>query len=118
MNIEEWRERILSLGGVSEGLPFGDDALVFKVGPKIFLIIGLATQPQRLTFKARPEHGEEYRSQYPALEPGYHSNKKHWNSLWMDGTVAEGQIWQWIIDSYRLVRSSLSLKQQAALPPE
>ena len=104
MNIEELRDYCLSLPDVEEGQPFGPDVLVYKVKGKIFLLTGLDQNPIRFNVKCDPEKVEELREQYPCVLPGYHMNKKHWNTIVADGSVSRKQLLQWIDDSYQLVK--------------
>jgi predicted DNA-binding protein (MmcQ/YjbR family) len=89
---------------VEEGQPFGPDVLVYKVRGKIFLLTGLDQNPIRFNVKCDPEKVEELREQYPCVLPGYHMNKKHWNTIVADGSVSRKQLLSWIDDSYKLVR--------------
>lgn len=83
MNIEEARECCLSMKGASESLPFGDDVLVFKVMDKMFAYMGLDSKDGEfwLNVKCDPERAIELREQYEGIRPGYHSNKKYWNTI-------------------------------------
>jgi len=106
MNIEEIREYALSLGDVSEGFPFGNDTLVFKVGNKIFLLASLTSEVLQFNVKCNPEYAVELREQYSSVLPGYHMNKKHWNTIIVDGTLTAKQLKEFIRDSYLLVRGN------------
>lgn len=109
MNIEEIRDYCIAKPGVTEELPFGPDTLVFKLGGKIFLLIGLA-QIEDLCFnvKCDPEYAQELRSNYPdTVFPGYHMNKKHWNTVYCQRALDDKRICSFIEDSYSLVFSSL-----------
>ena len=103
MNIEELREYVLSLQNVTEGFPFGEDTLVFKVNDKIFLLTSLTSSPLSFNVKCDPDYAEELREQYPSILPGYHMNKKHWNTILVDGTLTKKQLKKFIEDSYLLV---------------
>ncbi|MEO5650214.1 MAG: MmcQ/YjbR family DNA-binding protein [Ginsengibacter sp.] len=102
MNIEELREYALSLEGVTESFPFGEDTLVFKINNKIFLLASLSSEVLQFNVKCNPEYAIELREQYPCIQPGYHMNKKHWNTIIVDGTVSKKQLQQFIFDSYSL----------------
>lgn len=115
MNIEELREYCLSKKGVEESLPFGPDALVLKVMGKVFLITMLDHTPLQFNVKCDPEKAIELREQYPCVIPGYHMSKKHWNTVIADGSVTDLQLEKWITDSYLLVISGLTKKQQKEL---
>jgi predicted DNA-binding protein (MmcQ/YjbR family) len=117
MNIESLRNYCIAKNGVEECLPFGPDTLVFKVGSKLFLLASMDAMPLQFNIKCEPEHAILLREQYSCVQPGYHMNKKHWNTIIADGTVGEKLLQQWIDDSYKLVVNSLSknLKQQIDL---
>lgn len=103
MNIESLREYCLAKEGVEETLPFGPDTLVFKVGGKIFLLVGLDEAELSFNVKCDPEKAVELRESYPCVLPGYHMNKKHWNTIVVDGTVPDRMLREWIDWSYGLV---------------
>jgi predicted DNA-binding protein (MmcQ/YjbR family) len=104
MDIETLREYVLLKEGATEGFPFGDSVIVFKVNGKVFLLLPLDTQPVQFNVKCDPEQAIELREQYPeAVLPGYHMNKKHWNTVIADGTLNKRQLFQMIDDSYNLV---------------
>lgn len=111
MNIEELREYCLQKQGASEGLPFGEDTLVFKVGEKIFLLTSLVTG-NRFNAKCDPERAIELREQHEEIIPGFHMNKKHWNTVFMDGRLTRKQLNELIDHSYDLVLASLPKKLQ------
>lgn len=111
MNIEELREYCLQKPGTTEGLPFGEDTLVFKVGEKIFLLTSLITS-NRFNAKCDPERAIELREQFDEILPGFHMNKKHWNTVHMDGRLTRKQLNELIDHSYELVLSSLPKKLQ------
>jgi predicted DNA-binding protein (MmcQ/YjbR family) len=103
MNIEDIRDYALSLKGVSESFPFGENTLVFKVDNKIFLLASLTSEVLQFNVKCNPEYAVELREQYPSVLPGYHMNKKHWNTIIVDGTLTATQLREFINDSYFLV---------------
>jgi predicted DNA-binding protein (MmcQ/YjbR family) len=103
MNIESLREYCLSKPGAEETLPFGPDTLVFKVAGKAFLLTGLDREDLRFNVKCDPDKALELREEYPCVLPGYHMNKKHWNTIVVDGSVSSKQLKEWIDDSYNLV---------------
>ena len=115
MNVEELRALALSYRAVEESFPFDADTLVFKVLGKIFLMVALEKTPVFFNFKALPENGIRYRELYPAVSPGYHSNKKHWNSLILDGSVPDETIRQMVKDSYDLIVKTLPKYKQSEL---
>ena len=103
MNIEDIRDYALSLKGVSESFPFGEDTLVFKVDNKIFLLASLTSEVLQFNVKCNPEYALELREQYSSVLPGYHMNKKHWNTIIVDGTLTAAQLREFIQDSWFLV---------------
>lgn len=111
MNIEELRDYCLKKPGTTEGFPFGEETLVFKVGEKIFLLIGL-NAPNRFNVKCDPERAVELREQYEEIIPGFHMNKKHWNTVFTDGRLTFRQLQEIIDHSYDLVLKSLAQKKQ------
>ena len=104
MHNESIREYCLSLPDTEESTPFGPDVLVYKVKGKIFLLLPLDTGDCRFNVKCDPEKALELRDQYPCVLPGYHMNKKHWNTVLADGTVSDRLLKEWIRDSYELVK--------------
>ncbi len=103
MNIELLREYCLGKPGAEESLPFGPDVLVFKVKGKIFLLTGLDEEVLSFNVKCSPDKAVELREQYSCVQPGYHMNKKHWNTIVADGSVSSALLKEWIDDSYKLV---------------
>ena len=116
MNTESLREYCLIKPAVEEGMPFGEGTLVFKVGGKMFLLVSLDEPNNALRFnaKADPERAAELRERYPAIQPGYHMNKQHWNTVYADGTLSENLLKELIDHSYELVRQSLPKGVKAA----
>ena len=110
MDIEQLREYCLAKTGTEEGLPFGPDTLVYKVGGKVFLLTGLDNEELRFNVKCQPDKAMELREQFSCVLPGYHMNKKHWNTIVVDGTVSSKQLKEWIDHSYELVVNSLPKK--------
>jgi len=103
MDIETLREYVLQKPDVTEGFPFGDDTLVFKVNNKIFLLASLNAPQLQFNVKCDPEYAIELREQYDCIQPGYHMNKKHWNTITADGTIKNNQLLKLVDDSYNLV---------------
>jgi len=114
MNIETLREYCLSLKGTTEGFPFGEDTLVFKVGGKMYALTNLDGQLS-VNLKCEPEKAIELRENFPQVLPGYHMNKKHWNTVIIEGSIPDKQIQEWIADSYWLVFSSLPRKVRSEI---
>ena len=104
MHIETIREYILQKPSVTEGFPFGEDTLVFKVNNKIFFLAGLESSPLQFNVKCDPEKAIQLREEYPdTVLPGYHMNKKHWNTIIVDGRLSAKQLQEIINHSYALV---------------
>lgn len=109
MNIEDIRSYRLQKNGATESLPFGDDTLVFKAANKIFLLIGLTyTASQSFNAKCGPEKAISWREKYENVQPGYHMNKKHWNTVSISGRLTDDQLKEMIDDSYELIIAGLS----------
>jgi len=111
MHIESLREYCLSKPGTEETFPFGPDTLVYKVNGKIYLLAGLDEQPARFNVKCDPDKAIELRDEYPAVLPGYHMNKKHWNTVLLDGSVPDRLLKEWIDHSYALVQKPAGKKK-------
>lgn len=106
MNIESLREYCLHKLGTEETMPFGDDTLVFKAGGKIFLLISLK-EGNRFNVKCDPDWAAELRESYSEVQPGFHMNKTHWNTVFMDGNLSNKQLLEMIDHSYQLIVKSL-----------
>jgi predicted DNA-binding protein (MmcQ/YjbR family) len=111
LNIEELRDYCLQKPGATEGLPFGEDTLVYKVGEKIFLLTSISLG-NRFNAKCDPELAVELRERYTEVQPGYHMNKKLWNTVYMDGTLTKKLLLEMIDHSYDLIFKSLPQKIQ------
>ncbi len=103
MNVEELRDYCIAKKDVTEGFPFGDDTLVFKVNGKIFALMNLEGD-LTINLKCDPVIAVGLRENYPSVIPGYHMNKKHWNTVIVDGSVPDSLIFKWIDHSYSLVK--------------
>lgn len=114
MNYEEIRECCLAKPGATEGFPFNDTALVFKVG-KIFAILDLSEESRGISLKCDPELAIELREHYPEVTPAWHLNKQHWNGINLQGNISAKLLKQWIDHSYEIVKASLSKKQREEL---
>lgn len=112
MNIETLREYCLSRPGVEESFPFGPDTIVFKVGGKVFLLASLDSEELRFNVKCDPDRALELREEFSCVLPGYHMNKKHWNTVVVDGSVSNRQLKEWVDHSYELVSASLRKKKK------
>lgn len=111
MNIEEYRNYCLAKKEVTEEFPFDQNTLVFKVLGKMFALTDVQDF-QSVNLKCDPEKAIELRETYSFVRPGYHMNKKHWNTIDMTWELEDAQLKQWIDESYDLVVKSLPKKQQ------
>lgn len=114
MNIEDFRVFCLNKKGTTEDTPFDKTTLVFKVMGKMFSLTSL-DRPFSINLKCDPDLAIELRDRYPAIKPGYHMNKKHWNTIMMDGSVSDDQLREWIDHSYDLVVIKLTRSQKELL---
>ncbi len=114
MNFDTFRDYCLNLKGVTEEMPFGETTLVFKVMGKMFALTGLDVFSS-VNLKCDPDIAVELRERYNAVKPGFHMNKKHWNTVAVDGSVPDKLVLQWTRDSYELVVKALPKKDRAAL---
>lgn len=116
------REEIVSycLGkpGAAETWPFGDEVAVFKVVGRVFALCPVDADPPEVSLKCDPTLATALRSTYLAVRPGYHLNKRHWNTVTLDGSVADDEVEEWIDHSYELVVAKLPRTERAALSPE
>lgn len=111
MNIEELREYCLSKKGVTESFPFDETTLVFKVMDKMFALTDLDGDLS-INLKCDPGLVEALREKYPAVVPGYHMNKKHWNTIIIDGSIPDILIREWIDHSYNIVIHKLPAEKR------
>ena len=111
MNLEELRDYCLQKPGAEEGLPFGEDTLVFKVGGKMFLLTSIS-EGNSFNVKCDPELAIELREQHPEVIPGYHMNKKMWNTVYMNGSLTRKQLLEMVDHSYDLILKGLPKKVQ------
>ena len=109
MNIEELREYCLQKRLVTEGFPFDETTLVFKVAGKMFALTNLEGE-FTINLKCDPERAIDLRERYSCVRPGYHMSKKHWNTIEMDDSVQDGILKEWIDHSYDLVIAGLPKK--------
>jgi predicted DNA-binding protein (MmcQ/YjbR family) len=107
MNIESFREYCLKKPEATEGTPFGPDNIVFKVEGKMFALAALDEVPPRVNLKCDPDRALELRDRYEQVQPGYHMNKKHWNTIELGGSIPEAEMKKMIDHSYDLVVESL-----------
>ncbi len=109
MNVEEIQEYCLLKKGVTESFPFDNVTLVFKVSGKMFALMNLDGDLS-VNLKCDPDKAIELREEYPAVLPGFHMHKRHWNTIHIDGSVSPRLLQEWITDSYNLVVSKMSKK--------
>ncbi|MFW5724818.1 MAG: MmcQ/YjbR family DNA-binding protein [Bacteroidota bacterium] len=114
MNIEAYRNYCLSLPGTEEDFTFDEQTLVFKVLGKMFALADVDNF-ESVNLKCDPEKAIELREQYPSVQPGYHMNKKHWNTVFVNKEIPDALILQWTRDSYQLVVAGLPRKLRATL---
>ncbi len=120
MNLEAFRSHCLSLPNTEETMPFGPEVVVYKVGGKMFALSSFLENPERpesshVNLKCEPERAVELRDCYEDITPGYHMNKRHWNTLDLAGHLPEKLVRELIDHSYQLVVASLSRKARAEL---
>ena len=104
MDPDELRDWCLAQPGAIEDFPFGPEVSVFKAGGKMFALSRLARSPLEVSLKCEPELAVELRNTYDAIRPGYHLNKRHWNTLTLDGSLADKFVRDLVQDAYDLVR--------------
>jgi predicted DNA-binding protein (MmcQ/YjbR family) len=100
---DELRRWCLEQRGAEETFPFGEEVSVFKVGGKIFALSALRSRPLSVSVKCEPELAVQLRQTYPAIRPGYHLNKRHWNTITLDGSLPDAMVRDLVEDSYDLV---------------
>lgn len=103
MDIEALHQYAISLGIVEECQPFGPETIVYKTKSKIFLLIAIDEIPLRFNVKCNPELAQELRENYPNILPGYHMNKKHWNTIIVDTSLTQKQLKSFIKHSFDLI---------------
>ncbi len=116
--IEEVRVHCLEKAGTTEDFPFGDDVLVFKVRGKMYALMNLERDPLSVNLKCDPERALDLRDAYESVLPGYHMNKKHWNTVVFEGDVPDELLMELVDHSYDLVVRSLTRKERKALEEE
>ncbi len=115
MDFQEIRSYLLSKLGCAETYPFGPDPMVAKIGGKMFALVSIESDPCRITLKCDPADAQIQRSMYDAIQPGYHMNKEHWNTITLDQTLPNEILFQLVDDSYHLVLSKLAKKLRDSL---
>ncbi len=114
-SLDDLRKYCKSKAGVKEDFPFDQNTLVFKVMNKIFALTNITWSKLKVNLKCDPEFAELLREKYEAIIPGYHMNKKHWNTITLDGSVPNNEILQLIDHSYDLVVSKLKKSDREKL---
>lgn len=115
MNAAELRDHCLSFSGAEETFPFGPENSVFKVSGKVFALSRLGGRPLRVSLKCEPALAEQLRTAHAAVLPGYHLNKRHWNTVVIDGSLPDTMIRDMVEDSYDLIVSRLPRARRRAL---
>jgi predicted DNA-binding protein (MmcQ/YjbR family) len=115
MRAHELRDHCLGFPGSDETFPFGPQTSVFKVAGKVFALSRLAHRPLQVSLKCEPLLAQQLRESHEAVLPGYHLNKRHWNTVIVDGSLADEVIKDMIEDSYDLVVSQLPASRRRAL---
>jgi predicted DNA-binding protein (MmcQ/YjbR family) len=113
--LDPLRAYLLAKLGTTEEQPFGPDALVFKVLGKMFALVAWRQSPLRISVKCEPPIAEMLRTTYAAVQPGYHLNKRHWNTVILDGSIPAAEVAEMIDRSYRLVVKGLTKADQQRL---
>jgi predicted DNA-binding protein (MmcQ/YjbR family) len=107
MDQHKLKARCMDMPGAREEFPFGDEVSVFKVGGKMFALCALDEQPLQLSVKCDPDLAVQLRAAHPAIVPGYHLNKRHWNTITLDSSLPDQMVTDLLGDSYDLVVASL-----------
>ena len=116
MDIESFREYCLAKKGIEEGLPFGPDTVVFKVMGKVFALTSLSEKPFKANLKMAEDRVPEYREKYEDVQPGYHMNKKHWNTVYLESGGISRKELLWMIDhSYEQVVAGMTKRLREEL---
>src|SRR3989440_9745348 len=116
MDAVEFREYCLTKPNAIEGTPFGETVLVFKVAGKMFALMSLDEVPATINLKCDPDLALELRDRYEQVRPGYHMNKKHWNTVEIEGGIPETELRKMIDHSYDLGVQSLSRASRSTIP--
>ncbi len=113
MQVDAFRDYCLKKAGATESTPFGEEHLVFKVGGKMFALLAFEEVPATANLKCDPDRALELRDRYEDVTPGYHMNKKHWNTVVIDGAIPQSELEKMIDHSYELVLQSFSKAERA-----
>jgi predicted DNA-binding protein (MmcQ/YjbR family) len=112
---DDLHRRLLALKGAELDYPFGPEVAVFKLRGKVFAMVAAAPAGVRVTLKCDPILAEALREAHPAVRPGYHTDKRHWNTVHLDVGLDEAVLWDMIQSSYELIRRALPKRLQAEL---
>lgn len=115
MNVEELRSLFLNYPEVTEETPFDESTVVYKTAGKMFVLINWDENPLRANLKCEPSKAEELREQYSCVIPGYHMNKKHWNTVYFDGSVDDSVLKEWVEHSFDRVVAGFPKKKREEL---
>ncbi len=115
MDFAAVRTRLAAFPGAVEGMPFGPDVLVFKVAGKMFALLPIVGEPPRVNLKCDPMRALALRAEFASIQPGYHQDKKHWNTVLLDVSVPAELVVELVEHSYALVVAGLTRAQRAAL---
>jgi predicted DNA-binding protein (MmcQ/YjbR family) len=121
MATDSQRDRVIAAcggkPGSAEDYPFGDEVAVFKVAGRMFALVSLGAAPGSVSLKCDPGLAASLRGRYPAVAPGYHLNKQHWNTVTLDGSVPDGEVLELVDHSYDLIVARLTRAQRSQLIP-
>ena len=117
MDADTLKAACLDLNGAQETFPFGLETSVFKVGGKMFALVSLEGAPGSVNLKCDPALALELRERYAAVRPGYHQDKRHWNTVDLDESIGDDELREMIDHSYALVVAGLTRAQRARIPP-
>ena len=118
VTVTELHDHLAALKGAELGYPFGPEVAVYKLRGKVFAMLAGAEHAGRVTLKTDPVLAEVLREAYPAVRPGYHTNKRLWNTVYLDVPLPDEVLWNMVQASYELVRASLPKRIQAELDAE
>lgn len=115
MDAKELRRFCMELPGTTEDLPFGEDTLVFRVRQRIYALLALESDPLSVNLKCEPDRAIALRQQHTGIRPGYHMNKRHWNTVVQDGSVPDGLLRELVLHSRQCVLAGLSRAEREGL---
>ena len=118
VDFDHFSKFFLSLPKAWLDFPFGENVYVYKVQKKMFGLIAWRDDVMNMNLKVTPENGEALRTFFPSIKPGYHMDKRHWVTVYFDGTVPNSEVESLIVDSYKLVVSGLPKKERIVLDSE